>query len=139
MDFSLICQQVLNGLQFGVMLFLMASGLTLVFGIMDLINLAHGSLFMVGAYLCAMVFQKTGSFLLGLLVALPGAAFVGIAVEVIALRKLYARDHLDQVLEEVRYIRDGSIHCCDRDELIATYGALTGGRVTSRWGPRSAY
>ena len=98
MDFSLICQQVLNGLQFGVMLFLMASGLTLVFGIMDLINLAHGSLFMVGAYLCAMVFQKTGSFLLGLLVALPGAAVVGIAVEAIALRKLYARDHLDQVL-----------------------------------------
>jgi len=98
MQFLLFCQQFLNGLQFGVMLFLMASGLTLVFGIMNLINLAHGSLFMVGAYLCATVFQKTGSFLLGLLVALPGAALVGIAVEVIALRKLYARDHLDQVL-----------------------------------------
>lgn len=98
MDFLLFCQQFLNGLQLGVMLFLMASGLTLVFGIMDLINLAHGSLFMVGAYLCATVFQKTGSFLLGLLVALPGAALVGIAVEVVALRKLYTRDHLDQVL-----------------------------------------
>jgi len=94
----LFCQQFLNGLQFGVMLFLMASGLTLIFGIMDLINLAHGSLFMVGAYLCATVFQKTGSFLLGLLVALPGAAIVGILVEVFALRTLYARDHLDQVL-----------------------------------------
>ena len=98
MHFLLFCEQFLNGLQFGVMLFLMASGLTLVFGIMDLINLAHGSLFMVGAYLCATVFQKTGSFLLGLLVALPGAALVGIAVEAVALRKLYARDHLDQVL-----------------------------------------
>ena len=98
MDFLLFCQQFLNGLQFGVMLFLMASGLTLVFGIMDLINLAHGSLFMVGAYLCATVFQKTGSFLLGLLVALPGTALVGIAMEVITLRKLYTRDHLDQVL-----------------------------------------
>ena len=76
----------------------MASGLTLIFGIMDLINLAHGSLFMVGAYLCATVFQKTGSFILGLLVALPGVALVGIVVEVFALRTLYARDHLDQVL-----------------------------------------
>ena len=76
----------------------MASGLTLIFGIMDLINLAHGSLFMVGAYLCATVFQMTGSFMLGLLVALPGAALVGIIVEVFALRTLYARDHLDQVL-----------------------------------------
>jgi branched-chain amino acid transport system permease protein len=94
----LFCQQFLNGLQFGVMLFLMASGLTLIFGIMDLINLAHGSLFMVGAYLCATVFQKTGSFMLGLLIALPGVAIVGILVEVFALRTLYARDHLDQVL-----------------------------------------
>ena len=94
----LFCQQFLNGLQFGVMLFLMASGLTLIFGIMDLINLAHGSLFMVGAYLCATIFQKTGSFMLGLLVALPGVAIVGILVEVFALRTLYARDHLDQVL-----------------------------------------
>jgi len=98
MNFLLFCEQFLNGLQFGVMLFLMASGLTLVFGIMDLINLAHGSLFMVGAYLCATVFQKTGSFLLGVLVALPGAALVGIVVEAVALRKLYTRDHLDQVL-----------------------------------------
>jgi len=98
MDLLLFCQQLLNGLQFGVMLFLMASGLTLVFGIMDLINLAHGSLFMVGAYLCATVFQKTGSFLLGLAVALPGAALVGIVVEIITLRALYNRDHLDQVL-----------------------------------------
>lgn len=98
MDLLLFCQQFLNGLQFGVMLFLMASGLTLIFGIMDLINLAHGSLFMVGAYLCATVFQQTGSFMLGLLVALPGTALVGIVVEIFTLRTLYARDHLDQVL-----------------------------------------
>lgn len=94
----LFLEQFLNGLQFGVMLFLMAAGLTLVFGIMDLINLAHGSLYMVGAYLCATIFQVTGSFVLGVLVALPGAAVVGMVVEMIALRTLYARDHLDQVL-----------------------------------------
>ncbi len=98
MDALLVLEQFFNGLQLGVMLFLMAAGLTLVFGIMDLINLAHGSLFMVGAYLCATVFQKTGSFLLGLIAALLGAALVGIAVEIVALRTLYTRNHLDQVL-----------------------------------------
>jgi branched-chain amino acid transport system permease protein len=98
MDALLFLEQLFNGLQLGVMLFLMAAGLTLVFGIMDLINLAHGSLFMIGAYLCATVFQKTGSFLLGLITALFGAAFVGIAVEIVALRTLYTRNHLDQVL-----------------------------------------
>ncbi len=98
MDVLLFLEQFFNGLQLGVMLFLMAAGLTLVFGIMDLINLAHGSLFMVGAYLCATVFQKTGSFLLGLIAALLGAALVGIAVEIVALRTLYTRNHLDQVL-----------------------------------------
>ena len=98
MNYLLFCQQFLNGLQSGVMLFLMASGLTLVFGIMNMINLAHGSLFMVGAYLCATVFQKTGSFMLGVLLALPGTALIGIAVEVVTLRALYNRDHLDQVL-----------------------------------------
>ena len=98
MDALLVLEQLFNGLQLGVMLFLMAAGLTLVFGIMDLINLAHGSLFMIGAYLCATVFQKTGSFLLGLIAALFGAAFVGIAVEIVALRTLYTRNHLDQVL-----------------------------------------
>jgi len=94
----LLVEQVLNGLQLGVMLFLMAAGLTLVFGIMRLINLAHGSLYMVGAYVAATVTGESGSFLLGLLVALPAAALVGTAVEVIVLRRLYERDHLDQVL-----------------------------------------
>ncbi len=98
MSWLLLAEQILNGLQFGMMLFLMAAGLTLVFGIMNLINLAHGSLYMVGAYVCASVTDWTGSFLLGLLAALPAAALVGAAVEIVALRRLYDRDHLDQVL-----------------------------------------
>src|SRR5437773_3913113 len=80
------------------MLFLMAAGLTLVFGIMNLVNLAHGSLYMVGAYLATAFARWTGSFVLGALLALPATLLVGIVVEVIALRTLYERDHLDQVL-----------------------------------------
>lgn len=94
----LLLEQVLNGLQLGVMLFLMAAGLTLVFGIMGLINLAHGSMYMLGAFVGATVTQATGSFVVGLLVAIPAAALVGWAVELAVLRRLYARDHLDQVL-----------------------------------------
>jgi len=94
----LFIEQVLNGLQLGVMLFLMASGLTLVFGIMGLINLAHGSLYMVGAYVAATVTLHTGSFLLGLAVALPSVAAVGAVIERVVMARLYARDHLDQVL-----------------------------------------
>jgi branched-chain amino acid transport system permease protein len=94
----LLLEQVLNGLQLGVMLFLMAAGLTLVFGIMRLINLAHGSMYMLGAFAAATVTQATGSFALGLLAALPAAALVGWLVEVAVLRRLYTRDHLDQVL-----------------------------------------
>ncbi|GMQ77189.1 MAG: branched-chain amino acid ABC transporter permease [Gammaproteobacteria bacterium] len=94
----LLLEQVLNGLQLGVMLFLMAAGLTLVFGIMGLINLAHGSMYMLGAFVAATVTQATGSFVLGLLAALPAAALVGWLVEIVVLRRLYARDHLDQVL-----------------------------------------
>lgn len=94
----LFLEQVLNGLQLGVMLFLMAAGLTLVFGIMRLINLAHGSMYMLGAFVAATVTQATDSFLLGLLAALPAAALAGVLIEVTVLRRLYARDHLDQVL-----------------------------------------
>ena len=94
----LLLEQVLNGLQLGVMLFLMAAGLTLVFGIMGLINLAHGSMYMLGAFVAATVTQATGSFVVGLLVAVPAAALVGWVVELVVLRRLYARDHLDQVL-----------------------------------------
>ena len=94
----LLVEQGLNGLQLGVMLFLMAAGLTLVFGIMDMINLAHGSLYMVGAYLTATFTPLLDSFALAVLAALPLAALIGMAVEVVALRTLYRREHLDQVL-----------------------------------------
>src|SRR6059058_843276 len=76
-------EQCLNGLQFGLLLFLLAAGLTLIFGIMDLVNLAHGSLYMIGAYFAATFAALTGSFVLA---------------EVIAMRRLYGRDHLDHVL-----------------------------------------
>ena len=94
----LIAEQVLNGLQFGVMLFLMAAGLTLIFGVMGLINLAHGALYMVGAFAAATVAGLTGSFLLALVAALAAAAAAGALVETLVIRRLYARDHLDQVL-----------------------------------------
>jgi branched-chain amino acid transport system permease protein len=98
MSALLVVEQCLNGLQFGVMLFLMAAGLTLVFGIMNLVNLAHGSLYMVGAYLAVAFLTWTGSFAAAVALALLGTLAVGMLVEVIALRTLYERDHLDQVL-----------------------------------------
>lgn len=98
MDLTLLVAQLLNGLQLGILLFLLASGLTLIFGIMDFVNLAHGSLYMVGAFFCATLTQVTGSFIFGVLLALPATALVGLAVELIVVRKLYQRDHLDHVL-----------------------------------------
>jgi len=97
-DPILLAVQTLNGLQLGVLLFLVAAGLTLVFGIMDFINLAHGVQYMLGAYLAATCAAWTGSFLAGALIALPLAALAGVAVDRIVLRHLYDRDHLDQVL-----------------------------------------
>lgn len=98
MDPALLLEQVLNGLQLGVTLFLLAAGLTLVFGIMDVINLAHGSFYMVGAYLTAWLTRESGSFALGLAGAVALTALLGLLVERLAVRRLYARDHLDQVL-----------------------------------------
>lgn len=94
----LLIEQALNGLQLGVMLFLLAAGLTLIFGIMGVINLAQGSLYMVGAYAMAAVAAKTGSFWLAAPAGLLAAAIAGMAMEYLVIRKLYARDHLDQVL-----------------------------------------
>jgi branched-chain amino acid transport system permease protein len=94
----LLVEQFLNGLQFGLLLFLLAAGLTLVFGIMDLVNLAHGSLYMIGAYFAATFTGLTGSFVLGVVVALAATLLTGMAVEVIAMRRLYGRNHLDHVL-----------------------------------------
>jgi len=94
----LFLEQLLNGLQYGVMLFLLAAGLTLIFGIMGVINLAHGSLYMIGAYAGAVVAAKTGSFALAALGALAAAGLAGLAVEFLVVRRLYDRGHLDQVL-----------------------------------------
>jgi branched-chain amino acid transport system permease protein len=94
----LLLEQCLNGLQFGLLLFLLAAGLTLVFGIMDLVNLAHGSLYMLGAYFAATFVAWTDSFIAGAVLALAATLVVGMAVEVVALRRLYGRDHLDHVL-----------------------------------------
>ncbi|WP_294225693.1 branched-chain amino acid ABC transporter permease [uncultured Shimia sp.] len=98
MTILLFIEQMLNGLQFGVMLFLMSAGLTLVFGVMGLINLAHGSLYMVGAFAAAAVAAATGSFVLALMASLAAAALAGALIELTVIRRLYDRDHLDQVL-----------------------------------------
>jgi branched-chain amino acid transport system permease protein len=98
MSAVLILEQALNGLQFGLMLFLLAAGLTLVFGVMDMINLAHGSLYMVGAFIAAWLTALTGSFVLGILGAIVLTALFGMVLEATLLRTLYARDHLSQVL-----------------------------------------
>lgn len=98
MSTLLFIEQLLNGLQFGVMLFLMAAGLTLIFGVMGLINLAHGSLYMIGAFAAAAVAGWTGSFALALVAALIAAAMAGALIELTVIRRLYARDHLEQVL-----------------------------------------
>ena len=90
--------QVLNGVQLGLLMFLLAAGLTLTFGIMDLVNLAHGSLYMMGAYIAWTLIGWTDSFVLGALLALPATFLLGVVVEATVMRRLYARDHLDQVL-----------------------------------------
>jgi len=96
MEYLLI--QVLNGVQLGLLMFLLAAGLTLTFGIMDLVNLAHGSLYMMGAYIAWTFVTWTDSFVLGALLALPATFALGVVVEAVVMRRLYARDHLDQVL-----------------------------------------
>ena len=98
MSYLLLAEQLLNGVQFGMMLFLTASGLTLIFGVMGLINLAHGSLFMIGAFAAAAVAAATGSFITALAASIAAAAAAGILVETLVLRRLYTRAHLDQVL-----------------------------------------
>jgi len=98
MTTTLLVEQLLNGLQFGLMLFLIAAGLTLVFGIMDVLNLAHGSLYMIGAYVAASVAQASGSFWVALPVATLVTGLVGLLLETTLIRRLYRRDHLAQVL-----------------------------------------
>ena len=98
MTLSLFLVQSLNGLQFGILLFLIAAGLTLVFGVMGFINLSHGVQYMIGAYLTFMFYQVTGSFFMALILGLVTALAIGLACELLIFRHLYTRDHLDQVL-----------------------------------------
>jgi len=130
---SLFAEQVLNGLQFGVMLFLLAAGLTLVFGIMGLINLAQGSLYMVGAYAAAWIGRESGSFLLAILAGLVGAGAAGVSVELIVLRRLYRRDHLDQVLATFGLIllcNEAMAMLFGRQPLLARIPDFLSGTVT---------
>ncbi|KAA3623702.1 MAG: branched-chain amino acid ABC transporter permease [Proteobacteria bacterium] len=98
MDGALFLIQLLNGIQLGVLLFLVAAGLTLVFGIMDFVNLAHGALYMVGAFFCASLTLQLDSFVLAIIISLPGVFLVGYVMEILIIRHLYDRNHLDQVL-----------------------------------------
>src|ERR1700748_2480762 len=98
MSTTLLAVQILNGLQLGVLLFLVAAGLTLVFGVMDFINLAHGVQYMLGAYLAVGFYRLTGSFNAAVALPLPASLFAGLVLEVLVFRHLYERDHLDQVL-----------------------------------------
>ncbi|MDB5533718.1 MAG: branched-chain amino acid ABC-type transport system, permease component, partial [Hyphomicrobiales bacterium] len=96
MDLFLV--QLLNGLVYGMLLFLMAAGLSLIFGLMNVVSLAHGSFFMLGAYIGLSIYQITGSFWLALVLAPIPTAALGMTVEILFLRPLYRRGHLDQVL-----------------------------------------
>ncbi|RII83265.1 branched-chain amino acid ABC transporter permease [Neopusillimonas maritima] len=98
MSFSILLEQLFNGFQYGMLLFLMAIGVTLVFGVMRLVNLAHGSMFMVGGYLASAAAQATGSFWLAALCALVGAAIMAAVIEILIVRSLYRRGHMDQLL-----------------------------------------
>lgn len=121
MDTTLLVIQTLNGVQLGLLLFLVASGLTLVFGILDFVNLAHASLYMLGAFICASLTFALGNFLLAVLVALPITGMIGWAVERFVARPLYSRDHLDQVLATFGLILviDTSVHIIWGPEGIA--------------------
>src|SRR5215469_15026506 len=98
MDLGTIAIQLLNGLQYGLLLFLVAAGLTLIFGILGVINLAHGSFYMIGAYLAYWLAGRTGSLALAIALALPASLLLGWVVERLAISFLYRRDHLHQVL-----------------------------------------
>ena len=129
---TLALEQILNGIQFGIMLFLMAAGLTLIFGIMNVINLAHGSLYMIGAYAAALVAARTGSFLLAVPAGLVAAALAGLIIEFVVIRKLYDRDHLQQVLATfglILFINEGATILFGRTPLFVGMPAFLSGSV----------
>jgi branched-chain amino acid transport system permease protein len=129
---TLVLEQLLNGVQSGVTLFLLAAGLTLVFGIMGLVNLAHGSLYMVGAYAAAATQSRTGSFALAILAGAATAAATGAAIERGVLRRLYARDHLEQVLATfglIMFFNEAMAMLFGRQPLLAALPPLLAGSV----------
>jgi branched-chain amino acid transport system permease protein len=118
---TLVLEQALNGIQSGVALFLLAAGLTLIFGVMGLINLAHGSLYMIGAYSGALAVERTGSFALAVLAGLSTSAATGFLIEFLVIRKLYARDHVQQVLATfglILFINEGATILFGRQPLF---------------------
>jgi branched-chain amino acid transport system permease protein len=127
---TLALEQILNGLQFGVALFLLAAGLTLIFGIMGVINLAHGALYMIGAYGAALAAERTGSFIAAVVAGLAASAAAGLLIEFVVIRKLYARDHVQQVLATfglILFINEGVTILFGRQPLfMATPQALSG-------------
>ena len=129
----IVLEQLLNGVQFGVTLFLMSAGLTLIFGIMGVINLAHGSLYMIGAYAAALIAAHTGSFGLALLGGLAAAATSGVVIEFVVVRRLYDRDHLDQVLATfalILIINQSASMLFGRQPLFVSMPAMLSGSVT---------
>lgn len=130
---TLLLEQVLNGLQYGVTLFLLAAGLTLVFGIMGLINLAHGSLYMIGAFVAARTQAATASFLLAVPAGMVAAALTGMVVEATIMRRLYARDHLDQVLATfglILFFNEAMAMLFGRQPMMAAIPEFLSGSVT---------
>jgi branched-chain amino acid transport system permease protein len=129
---TLVLEQFLNGLQFGVALFLLAAGLTLVFGIMSVINLAHGSLYMIGAYAAALAAERTGSFIVAIVAGLAAGAAAGLLIEFIVIRRLYARDHVQQVLATfglILFINEGVTIIFGRQPLFVATPKLLSGAV----------
>jgi len=129
---TLVFEQALNGLQLGVTLFLLAAGLTLIFGVMGVLNLAHGSLYMIGAYAAAFTAAQTGSFWLGIPAGLAAAALTGAAIEYLVVRRLYQRDHLDQVLATfglILFFNESMALLFGRQPLFVTAPAALAGSV----------
>lgn len=135
MDPAFFAVQLLNGLQYGLLLFLIASGLTLIFGIMGIINLAHGAMYMIGAYLAYDLTLRTGNFWLAMALAIPIAIVLGLIIERLFLDTLYRRDHLYQVLltfglilvlnETQRMIWGSDVHSVAAPELLSGSIQLT--------------
>ena len=133
MTFALFLEQAFNGLQYGLLLFLVAVGITLVFGVMDLVNLSHGAMVMVGGYMAAAVLGLVGNHLLMLPLALLGVAILAVAIEVLVLRRLYDRGHLDQVLATFGLIlvfNEGVVMIFGRDPIFMAVPAWLSGTVT---------